>query len=59
MMKNTKPEVPIGKRATAAHEDWFTRIQRAKIARAQGQMAREGKLPVNPIRRAPLSRNHD
>ncbi len=59
MMNNTKPEEPIGRRLTAADEDWFTRIQRAKTAREQGQKAREGKPPVNPLPRKPLSLNHN
>lgn len=59
MMINQKQEEPIGRRPTEVDEDWFTRIQRAKTAREQGQKAREGKPPVNPLSRTPLSLNHD
>lgn len=59
MMINPKQEEPIGTRPTEVDEDWFIRIQRAKNAREQGQKAREGRPPVNPIPRMPLSLNHD
>ena len=44
---------------TEVDERWFTRIQRAKIAREQGRKARESNPPVNPLSRPPLSPNHD
>ena len=59
MMINPKQKEPIGTRPTEVDEDWFIRIQRAKNAREQGQKAREGRPPVNPIPRMPLSLNHD
>ena len=59
MMTNPKPEEPVHRPPTGVDEDWFTRIQRAKIAREQGQKAREGNQPVNPIPRMPQSPRHD
>ena len=59
MMTNQKQEEPVGRRPTEVDEDWFTRIQRAKAAREQGQKAREGRPPVNPLSRTPLSLNHE
>ena len=59
MMIHPKQEGPIGRRPTEVDEDWFIRIQRAKHAREQGQKAREGKPPVNPLSRTPLSLNRD
>ena len=59
MMTNLKREEPIGGRPTEVGEDWFTRIQRAKSAREQGQKAREGRPPVDPIPRTPQSRERD
>lgn len=38
-----------------SHEDWFDRIQRAKLAREQGRKAREGQPPLDPIPRRPLT----
>ena len=58
MMTDTNPEGPISKRPVTTDKDWHTRIQRAKNAREQGQKAREGKPPVNPIPRTPLSLKH-
>ena len=58
-MINAKQEEPVGRRPAEVDEDWFIRIQRAKTAREQGQKAREGKTPVNPIPRTPLSLNHE
>ena len=55
MMINPKQGEPIGTRPTEVDEDWFIRIQRAKNAREQGRKAREGRPPVNPIPRMPLS----
>ena len=59
MMTDPKQEEPIGRRPTEVDENWFTRIQRAKTAREQGQKARESRPPVNPLSRTPLSLNHD
>lgn len=59
MMTTPKQERPVGRRPTEVDEDWFTRIARARTAREQGQKAREGKPPVNPFSRTPLSLNHD
>ena len=59
MMTNQKSKEPIGRRPAEVDEDWFTRIQRAKTAREQGRKAREGRPPVNPLSRTPLSLNHD
>ncbi len=59
MMIDPKQEEPVGKRPVEIDEDWFIRIQRAKTAREQGQKAREGRPPVNPLSRVPLSLNHD
>ena len=59
MMRNPKQEEPVDRRPTEVSEDWFTRIQRAKTAREQGQKAREGRPPVNPIPRMPQSQSHD
>ena len=59
MMINPKQEEPVGRRPAEVDEDWFTRIQRAKTAREQGQKAREGKPPVNPLSRTPLSLKYD
>ena len=59
MMINSKQEEPVGRRPAEIDEDWFIRIQRAKTAREQGQKAREGRPPVNPLSRVPLSLNHD
>lgn len=59
MMTNPKPEEPACRPPTEANEDWAIRIERAKAAREQGQKAREGKPPLNPIPRMPLSLNHD
>ena len=59
MMTNQKQEEPVGRRPAEVDEDWFIRIQRAKTAREQGQKAREGRPPVNPLSRTPLSLNRD
>ena len=59
MMTKPKQEEAIGRRPIEVDEDWFVRIQRAKTAREQGQKAREGKPPLNPIPRVPLSLSHD
>ena len=59
MMTDPKQEEPVCRRPSVVDEDWFTRIQRAKNAREQGQKAREGKPPVNPFSRMPLSLNRD
>ena len=59
MMTRPKQEDPLDRRPTEVDEDWFTRIQRAKAAREEGQKAREGRPPLNPIPRKPLSLNHD
>ena len=58
MMTQPKQDEPLGRRPTEVDEDWFIRIQRAKNAREQGQMARAGKPPVNPLSRMPLSVIH-
>ena len=58
-MTNPKPEEPVRRPPTEVDDDWFTRIQRAKAAREQGQKAREGNPPVDPIPRMPLSPRHD
>ena len=49
MMTNPKPEEPVRRPPTEVDDDWFTRIQRAKAAREQGQ-----KAP----RRKPAGRSH-
>ena len=59
MMTNNKPEEPVRRPPTEVDEDWFNRIQRAKTAREQGQKAREGNPPINPIPRVPQSPRHD
>ena len=59
MMTNPKPEEPVRRPPTEVDDDWFTRIQRAKAAREQGQKAREGNPPADPIPRMPLSPRHD
>ena len=58
MMTDQKQEGPVGKRPAQVSEDWFVRIQRAKMAREQGRKARESRPPVNPFSR-PLPLNHD
>lgn len=58
-MIDAKQEEPVGRRPAEVDEDWSIRIQRAKTARERGQKAREGKPPVNPIPRMPLSVNHE
>ena len=59
MMTEPKQQRAISKRPIEIDEDWFIRIQRAKIAREQGQKARDGKPVLNPIPRIPLSLSHD
>ena len=59
VMANQKSEEPVVRRPTEVNQDWFTRIQRAKTAREQGRKAREGRPPVDPISRTPLSLRHD
>ena len=58
-MAKQREETAVGKPPAEVDEDWFTRIQRAKIAREQGRKAREGRPPVNPLSRPPLSLRHD
>lgn len=57
-MTKPKQEEPAVKRPPEVHEDWFDRIQRAKLAREQGRKAREGQPPLDPIpgRHLPLNR---
>ena len=58
-MTKQREGTAVGKPPAEVDEDWFTRIQRAKIAREQGRKAREGRPPVNPLSRPPLSLRHD
>lgn len=58
-MTNPEQERAISNRPPKVDEQWFTRIQRAKTAREQGRKAREGKTPVNPLSRGPLSVKRD
>jgi len=51
-------ETAVSKPPAEVDEDWFTRIQRARIAREQGRKAREARPPVNPLSRPPLSLRH-
>ena len=59
VMTNQESEEPVVRRPTEVNQDWFVRIQRAKAAREQGRKAREGRPPVNPLSRPPLSLRHD
>ena len=58
-MINAEQQRAIENRRTKVDEQWFTRIQRAKTAREQGRKAREGKAPVDPLSRPPLSVKRD
>lgn len=59
VMTNQESKEPVVRRPTEVNQDWFIRIQRAKAAREQGRKAREGRPPVNPLSRPPLSLRHD
>jgi len=58
-MTNQESEEPVVRQPTGVNEDWFIRIQRARVAREQGRKAREGRPSVNPLSRPPLSLRHD